>query len=562
MNNQNAFVNVAGKTVNAANFYKAGNKLFTSGNLMLAPSAISSILRTAGIPVPKGVEVSLESAQILMAGGQIVSNVETGASIGSYVTPVGAAVEATLKLGEAIGWLDSKSPAVQAVELGLDLALVVAGGGLNVLADIKLVFDVVANIQASANAAEVVKGEANSLLQKFIYSRQKPQRDALAVNYAKYQNGQMSVFELMGAVAIQSPDLFPNFFPQLQAFMPAEILHVCALAGESTLFGGYRDYTACTDIKTTMATKGTVQNAILQAYVFNPLLPFYDLDKASIDHDSLLKYGFPKESGINSHANPVHRISTHSLALLSMFPPYIDFIGKDFNIVPILQSLDLTPSDIEGSPLFDEINYGYFGGASDFFPKAPLNSDAYKGNYISSDSTYYGAEPQGVQVVVDDSKLRQYAMQNPDPNKDLEQKILDLDNWREFDSSSKLMSIPQSYKIIREWGVLPDLPSQDEKPQWRYMSNYWASLSLLEKIRKDKFFNDISQNLPDMAQYLNKFDDFQTKHRELQFKIVGRKLNFLAKMRIAKFLNTTVNNISQLNDPREQMGAVFALKGA
>lgn len=309
---------------------KLGKMIFDpSTQANISPVLIADLLKRAGVPVPKGVTVSLASAQLIMSGGALVNGIEQGKSI-AQLSGVGLNVgRATLTLLETCGLMNPNEPAAMIMQTALDGALVLASGGLNILADIAFFFDLIMDFGAlfglggpndeekRQKAFELAQGA----LDKKYYSIIKPESIEAAKYLKAYQDKKISVVEMLGNVAIVAPDLFPSYFPELKAFFPVDI--------KMLKFSGEYNGQSAVAVKQWERLRSTdrqeVQLDIAKALIM-PVLDQYRI------HSAMLRGG--------------NHISVVDMAILSMFPNYFDFVSPDFNVVPVLNRLALNTDDL------------------------------------------------------------------------------------------------------------------------------------------------------------------------------------------------------------------------
>lgn len=553
-------------------------KLFDpSQQLSLDPTLITQILTAAGIKTPAGVKIGADTAQILLAGGAIVSNAQKGAEIGAYVKPSALGIRAVFDILDVTGLLKSNEPAAQIMRVGTDLAMVIASGGLNVFADISLVIDLIGSLFTSLpdRTAEYTE-YAHYLNKKSFYdwysNRLSLEKTAAAKNFANYQTGSIDCFEFIGEIALEAPDLFPNFFPELGFFFPPITAYKCFTSrvqkhDTGGIFGlQSRDYDIikndCFDYATIQNNRSRIQDAIFKAFVEFPAQAFFQIQKqAQLLNSNPAYYGvgnvmfdaFPKEAeslGVSKHDHPVRRIDIRDLAVLSMFPPYFKRLKPGMDIRPILNALALTPADLGYSVVEDELT------VSDF---AELKRPPEPG------ITFNGVDYM--------NPAREKAQTLYQANVASAQRLIDLD---QNGNIAGLLKDPKAAKIIAEWGmpVIPggNDPKYDEDPA-RDIQNLWSAVSVVSQLKKDKIFQKIQEMNPSIAMTrmgsLNLHPqpgvvnpdrsgfDFATRadgmigatewyderFKELQFKSVARKMNALARKRIADFYGTTPDKL-------------------
>lgn len=503
-----------------------GKKLFTLSQSQWAdllktnPTALVSLLAAAGLNVPKGVRVGADVAQIIMSGGAFASQAVNGASMASYMVPGAAALQAATDLMIQTGLMKAESPMSQLLTLGTDSILIVSSGGLNVIADLKFVVDLVV---AAGQGQQVADATAQSNLNDMLKARQKPQTDALSLNFSDYHNGVIDMFTLMGKIAEQSPDFFLNYFPQYKTFFPMGEVTLYAESETSDIFGSHTSNAKMT-IKTIMDhSHQAASMGVFRAFVLNPFSKFKNLDDQEKDQN---------------------KIRATSLALLSMLPPYPMQYKSKTCLLSLLTANDLTPADLGDPALTNFLN-----------SKKKTNT-----------STFTGITVNGIDQF---STGQDYTALNAK-----EQKLIDNDQQGHI---SGILSDPEASSFLKSWAtplfeesvylggafteigrqVNPDGTSQSSnlsprrvqllRGQIRQMSDYWGAISVLSMLKKDTYFSNLSGELEGFS-FIPSPDEFQSLHKNMILKVHTRKLNRLAMQNIASFLGTPSTNLRLLND--------------
>lgn len=499
-----------------------GKKLFTWSQadwlklLKTNPTAIVSLLQAAGLNIPKGARITADAAQIIMSGGAFATGISAGASMSSYMVPGAAALQAATDLMITTGLMRPDSPMSQLLTLGTDTVLVVASGGLNVVADLKFVIDLVV---AAGQGQQIADATAQSNLRDMLRARQKPQTDALSLNFADYHNGKIDMFVLMGKIAEQSPDFFTNYFPQYASFFPMGEVQLYAESETSDFFGSHTS-NARMNVKTIMdhshqaATLG-----VFRAFVLNPFSKFKNLDDQEKDQN---------------------KIRATSLALLSMLPPYPLQYNSKVNVLPLLLANDLTPQDL-GDPaltnflmskkqIFKPTFTGItINGVDQFLnPTQDFSSlNAKEQKLIDNDQT------GNISGLLQDSEAKTF-----------------LNNWATPDFINSVYLGGAVKQVGRQVKPGESIQHNNLSPrqiqllqgQIRQMSDYWGALSVLNMIKKDTYFSNLKGEFEGFS-FMPDPDEFQNLHKTVLMKIHTRKLNRLAVQNIAMFLNTVTTNL-------------------
>lgn len=524
-----------------------GKKLFTGQTI--TASQITSLLIQAGVPIPKEVIVTADVAQILLAGGAISTG---SASINSFLgkgTGMAGVSSAALQLLNITGLVNPNSPTGQVLTIGTDVAMIVATSGLNVLADVKFILDMVNII---GNWEGKAKADAQNALAQVIANRERPQQTAAAFSFKDYQQGKMSVFQLMGQIADEAPDFFLTYFPQLKGFVPTYDITFTAHTSDTSWWGDHNSFDASQTIVSIENAKNLIQTGIFNKYVGVPLSGFQNIFLASQNGSlqagesrelldpttfgNLRKFGFPKNS-IPYHPNPINRMSLNALAALSMMPPYIQKFPIGFDIGEYLQVLNLTPSDFND----DVISYAVRN--PDFFPNGtPEVTPSYTYNGVD----YYSPAQQNI---INQNKIN------------MQISTAEQKNFIQYDKAGWISSLRADNlgkQIVKEWGTLPVVtPNDVNQPNWykQYglpyspyqgidISQYWSALCMQDQILKDPYFTDFQRDMS--FNFTQMANSITMLHSSLQFKSVCRSLNMKALENVAMFLNTAPTNLKLL----------------
>lgn len=494
-----------------------GGKLFSNQALSLNPTAIVSLLKSAGINVPKGVVVTADMAQIIVSGGAFISDLNQGLGLSSFALPTAELLQASIDLLGQIGWLDPKSPAAQLLTLGSDVAMVVATGGVNILADLKLAVDLIQDLFGQPDAQAL----ANQSLSQFMSKRRAAQTDALSENFKEYHEGTLSVFGLMGKIAEESPDYFQNYFPDQSKFFPV----------------GYITFTQ------SATTSGLANSNVQTAYAQTTIKSLYKNDHQTIENilwnqfvnPLLLMYKKLQDSQTQNN-----KMSVRNLALLSLMPPYINEFPENFDMSPMLKKLMLTPND-----LGEQVISKFLSASSKTIsPAITYNGvDTYVGG-----STSIALNPQQTQLMQADKLGRiDIVLQN-------QQAAQYISNWATpaWSVDAITNTLPSTGQKFSSKLVSSAMLTQ---PQ-RNIRNYWSALSILEQVKNDQYFSDMKSQIQ-TYDFLTSLDDMNQRHKDLLFKVQCRSLNLMAYKNIAQAMNVPLNKLKLVKHAENGSPAVF-----
>lgn len=541
-----------------------GRKLFNPSSLSsLSPTAITSLLKKAGIDVPGGVQVGADVAQIIMAGGAFSKIPSNAASIGAYAIPVTAVISAVMDIFQEIGLIEKDSPAAMLSTEALLILMVAAGGGMNILADIALAVYTIVNLVFPKDERPQVRAELDSLLRTdartWYEDRVNAQFKSAAVQFNDYQQGKLSTFEMLGGIALSSPDLFLNYFPEMKTFLPPVHMKKCFYREKNAKWGGIFGVGRMTDTvkrqfclefeSLSYQTRGSLQNAFVDNYVLQPLAPYRFLMANASNRNFLSKYGYPEKAkslGVFDHRRPVSRISLMDTVLLSLFPPYFNYLSDDFDVKPFLRALGITPSMLGYRVVEDEMDVGDYGGF------ATPQSAPFTFN--------------GVDFFTDNQK--RYNSNVVDYNYELNQ-ATQRDRAGNIEG---LLSLPKAERVVTEWGITPFIPEgmREKIPNvylagmgssklasdvsgYRNIQNLWATLSTIDRLRADRFFGE--HNFREIDSIGLTMNAMQERHRYIQGVSVAKKLNLMARQNVASFYGVAVEKVEFLPPVEGRPGA-------
>lgn len=556
-------------------------KLFDPNEqLKLSPQLITSIFKAAGMNVPPGVQISADVAQIVISGGAVINAVEHSANIRSIMIPSTLVLRSVTDLLQVAGLMPKDSPAAQILDFGTNVALVVASGGLNVLADLALVLNIIGQFfsgipDRTKEYTDYARAMANQNAVKWFYERETGQAKAAALTFQDYQLGKLSSFQMLGKVAESAPDLFLNYFPELGYFLPPTIAQKCiSYRFQKTDRGGpfglsSKDYditeSKCINYQTILYRKNELQSAFVNEYILKPYFPYQKID--TMRKEELSKYGYPDGSslnGIKPHRNPVSRIRMQDLAVLSLFPPYFQFVRGDFDIAPIMRSLQITPADLGYSVFNDELSNGDFSTKPPSFGRTTFNGVNYLdvvkeyGKPSSQDQALISYDERGmISSLLRDEKagkiLREWGL-IPYLDKD----TLDFMHTQAYPKrkilQTNLAALDErrtSYRSNQEEAINYGAPTPDEISQhedetgYRNVRNYWSVLQMAQAVSQDPYFMDydVQAQLKGLVPMLS---SLEVRHKQIQWLSAARKMNQLAVSKIASYYNVPTNRLRVL----------------
>lgn len=313
-------------------------KLFTQGANGISPAQItmemSQILKLAGIQLPEGVSIGLSSAQVILAGGAVANDFANGVKTLQCVGDIGIGVAGISQILVTLGVIDGT--AADFISLGTNLALVLASGGANVLADIGAVISL---IQCAVDLGPALfgsdsdaKAAAESALRNAINNQVSPQISDLSNLAHLYATKQLNLFDFIGQVALNDPTQFATAFPGLAILFPTWFQENFSFTSTSSGL-----FSSCTQTETEtiyqlITTKSQVQDVLVQKYLTAPMQDFEFFETIA-----------PIIS--------LSAISVLGLILQSANPGDIT-MGFNFNVIGAMRALGITPSILGDDWLF------------------------------------------------------------------------------------------------------------------------------------------------------------------------------------------------------------------
>lgn len=532
---------------------KLGRALFDPNvQFKLSPTQITNLLRDIGVDIPSEVGTTLAAGQMIMSGGAFVNSISQGKDI-LQITQLGlSSTNQALAVLGALGIIDNNTVFGRTVSLATNAAAVISSGGLNILADIAFICDLISNIvfpiDERPQVSQMLKQMNYQAANQWWQDRQKPQSAARLKLIGDYQAGKISMFEFVGEFALQSPDTFSNYFPEYGIFLPPVAMKACWTARQDANYGGFlfigrkteeviEEF--CLDYKTIFATKNLLNNVFLRKYVTDPLSPYIFL--AGMTKSYVEQFGFHPDGKIKKHLDPIYpRIGANLLALLSVITKQFDYIPDDFDIVPVLRNIRMTPY---------QLNFPFL------FRQSMTETD----HYLKNDVLPRAAVTfNGVDLRIDRSQASR-------KNKIIRdrytaEKIEALDKAGDIEG---LLKIPEAKAIIQEWGVLPYLDPKIEElmpiykvtdktniVNYRNIQNYFSACSIIKFMLKDSWLADqnFQNQVSQFNQYVTSAEDLEKWHTDLQFAITAKYLNVMARENVASFFKTTQTNVEFKNN--------------
>ena len=439
------------KTAAAA---KIGRLLFDpSVQFKLSPTQIASLMKQLGFDFPKEIDVSLKAAQVIMSGGAIINNINAGKSFLEIGSNAASTVGQIYAIIQALGIIENEVLA-KSISVGVNTAMVVSSGGTNVYADIALVADLISAALFPPDdrpKAIAALDQANYIQLKSVLDKRNDIQKKNASNLiANFQDKKISMFEFVGEFALNAGDYFYNYFPEYKVFIPPSMLSVGTYAEQKASYGGFLFFgrksetirrSVSVEWESVATNRFQVMQGFIKKFIEVPFAPYF------------LTANLPEAT---------YKIKPHQLAALAVISDF-ENVGDGFDIVPHLNKLWLTPSDL-GVPWLLEQKL-----KTDYIPAAQAA--------ISFNGVDAYAKPGSFQGNNLDLLSMQRAIE-ADKNGDI----------------STLIKNKKVYDILKDWGTLPrvseSLKSLAGNVDYLNIMNFFSVLSIVDYMEKDSWLTE------------------------------------------------------------------------
>lgn len=529
--------------------------LFTRGNSALTPKMIRAAFKEMGLDIPESVEVTIDVAQLIVAGGAVADAVKAYEGIDdlrSIARTSASTLEIAQRLAGRLGWIDSGSQEAEMMRTATNVALIIASGGLDVKSWMSLALDVTSmEMRNNANAKRLAQQGMIELYRSIVT----PQARAASEVIGDYQSGKMSVYGFVAKMAIAAPDLWPQFFPQFGDWAPIYKRWIRSEGSSTTWYGSTSKEIATHSWRSFVAGGGleSARRWVFFYLVEPTLYPFWLANRA---------YG-------ESKANLFY------MAILSTLSN-TKFLSVGIDHSQALDQAALTPGDF-GDPMISEA--------------LSRLSDPFK-----TQSAAIVESGRRKLVTVDQTKAFDWVNREA---------IIGLDQVGRIDAIRKsetvrrvlkekftypAIAIDQAQGVWNETtvkqygrGTAGQIVNHVSGPgaAWRDMRNYFACLAILHELKNDPVFSGFdyadTSNLkgfvhPDTGEvvadpggrsyeFFADSVEFDRIHRELTFKSTMRKVNSLALGNIGYFLGVSPEKLIRVNRNDETAPAVYDTKG-
>lgn len=532
-------------TKDAAIIASAGRTLFGEGNNFLSPTQIANLLQVMGVKISPDEKIGLDVAQIVIAGGAVCTAAETGAEIGSYASPTAAACQAAVDILATTGIIKKDDPNVILLEVALDIILIVASYGSNIMAWIDLAVNIYKLTEIPAGLKAEAQNEANKAVADWYHSRETAQYNALISNFQAYHDGDMDSFDFINLVAKESPDFFIKTFPNFEPYTDQERITYTVSVTEGSDFCGVQvasgSGSASKSVDTIDYSQGWMQTVLMETMVEPILAPFE----------------------IFANENPKY-MTINDLALMASVPPYLTFIPPEMDVASYMAAAYMSPGDLGSTVIEDAINSNsLYQNQQDFEPPITFNGVAYRDPTTEvqyENTTAYQNEMDQIRLWDTTGAVdKLFALDNVTKViNDWSSVVVDAGTGNQFAGLGGTYGALNNNNLVN----FPMYPGMVMTPQmfanlWRYPLQYIKALSMVQQMRTSTILN--AQSKP-FAKYIANVDDFMAAHKDLLTKTLARAANRRALQTIASYFGTTPDNIELISDPTTGAPAQFRVK--
>lgn len=510
-------------------------------------------MKALGVNIPDGVMIAVDVAQVYASGAALSSAIDAYEGIDNVKNVAGAGtatVGAALALGQQLGWIDANSDAAQILKVGVDVALIISSGGLNIAAWISLVMDFIGFSEGNKAKAAML---AQQGLMNQIQARFTPQAQVAAATFKQFQESQnlgftdpnyLSIFGMVGKIAEVAPDLWPQYFPNF-GWAPTTIWTLSSNSSSRTWYGETAtDHADYTFTAFTRLPKSEIQDVIYRGLILPYLAPYKTMNdayqatnKASITTLSILGalQGFDRLEPGHDYAQNMRAACLSPLDFGdAVFQNWLDDYAKaNKNVLksnPIQISgkgvaqvkSDFILNNLKGLSALDN------AGRMDILASIPAVQP-----YLKEMFSFPELNPATGQI----------AGSNLD-----KQMIAQIKGSTAFLGNGKFGSVNRD---PREQ-IHASLTDQINAGKWRSTKNYFACLAMIDQLRHDTWFSDWITNgsfgNTDFQSYgfLHTIAQVDQLARSIQLKTFLRSANTLALNNIAGFFETTPNKLIKI----------------
>jgi hypothetical protein len=539
----------------AANQSGFAKKIFTQGASGLSAAQVTmefrQLLVLAGVAVPKELAVSLDAAQIILAGGAIANDFARGAATLQCVGDISTGVAGLAALFGDLGLIDHQL--ADFASLGANVALALSSGGANVLADIGAVislFNVVGDLATDFGGSddvarmEAMKGLSQAIKQYYA-SAIKPQIDFASIQAAAYQSGKLNYFDFVANIATHSPIEFQSFFPQLSTYFPSWMWDTMGATFRSvgTSSGWFSD-SVDVETKTLSFRKLAASHAQIESVLFNHLLAeplqafesFFEISNG-ISIKALSVLSMILNGGVNGDVRITQDFNVLKACLLLGVTPSI--LGDDFAFKGFVKNENIPnewDKDLPYTPMTIPM------------PRV-FNSGGLVINGVVSESPQERTSKKQVAELVAFQKYLQHldATGNIEALVKIPEGLAILKRWASIRHSESFGMTNAGRLIENSKQIAGVLPSLD--PKSVDFSDYWKCLGVAKKMQESNLFSDGNYDLVNFGN----LDDILKQVKDAFNFVVSKNLNRLARQNVSKSVGIPFNQLATRTDSKKNL---------
>lgn len=480
-------------------------------------SELNTILKLAGVQ-GKTVNVGLDSAQIILAGGAVVKGLDAGKSILQCAGNITEGFAGAVALLADLGILDKT--VADFTGLAANGVMVISSAGANVLADIGLVISLIAcvgDISSSlwGSRETVVRAAAEksvATLNALIKGYTQPQIEYATTQLVLFKAGKLNPFDFISNVALHSPATFKKVFPGVAGYFPSwteKTFSTVSGAVSGGIFGSVsetnsRSYTLTDILKT---TPSEVKSILLNKFLFEPMQAY------------------------EPYLTTTEHISLKALSMLSMLrattPAGVLPIEESFDVLGACTYLGVTPYHLGDDWLFK----GFLRQESvptewlKFLPYPSLTIPypgiiPTPGLWINGHPSYSSSELSTLRSAQELAALQVY-MQRLD----------------ELGDIHSLMQIPEGRALLKTWAdfKVPDVLGSID------LADYWKILSVFAQMESSDFLGTDTRKLEFHYGNLKTIvDQFEIFHHY----VINKNLNRQARKNVANSIGIPIGRLA------------------
>lgn len=494
---------------------KLGKKLFLNPS-SISPHDLANALRALGLPVSKDALMAADAAQLVVTGSAAITAAETAENINSVVSPTAASMKILASIAGENKWIDQDS--MQMIQVGADVAMIIASGGADVGAWVSLALEFYS--MSSSNVAK-----AQMLSQKYAqqaYSGEMQKEQAAFGDAIKgLESGQLGIFSFLVEVSQKGSLIFETAIVKNPAFEKIrEKLPMLNFIPPQYLHGGHWQFQGHDTETTWYGESSGERHSEINVDGFanfgseaNQVMSLFNLIIGSFGYDYL------KADALYRGAN---KVSIFDIAKLAMLGNRGFILRPEMNLLDTFLKYQLTPGDLGVSGTFENYHQN-------------VKDSAISSNFGFSKQRKIWL-PEQVQFFDENGMIDQLSQIRE--AQELVPKKFDFFKIDEYDEFSTAQGERQYY--------------------WRDFANFMSFLDMLDLVHSDPQYAKYKDLAPGLKAYdiFPKLADFKKECEKIWKLSAMRRVNKIAELNVANFLGAPINKIKKLTPP-DHIGPVF-----